>query len=81
MPIAWLAISASRSPPVELAIEDTELAAFHFLDLCHSRILKRLLFGVSRPPSSDEIARNVDEAVRVFFAAYGLPGTSSVQQA
>jgi hypothetical protein len=34
--------------------------------------LKRLLFGAAdAPPSPDEISRNVDEALHVFFAAYG----------
>jgi AcrR family transcriptional regulator len=54
-----------------LVVEDTRTAARHFLDLCASGVLKRLLFGAAdAPPSPDEISRNVDEALHVFFAAY-----------
>jgi AcrR family transcriptional regulator len=55
-----------------LAIEDTPTAARQFLDLCASGVLKRLLFGAAdAPPSPDEISRNVDQALHMFFAAYG----------
>lgn len=55
-----------------LVIDDTELAAQQFLDLCASRIFKRFLFGVTtEPPSAAEIGQTVDAAIRVFFAAYG----------
>jgi len=54
-----------------LSIEDTGLAAQHFLDLCVSGILRRMLFSVGEPPTEAEIRRNVDNAIRVFFAAYG----------
>jgi len=53
-----------------LRIDDTGLAAQHFLDLCASGLLKRLLFAVGDAPTADEIARNVDAAIRVFAAAY-----------
>lgn len=55
-----------------LAISDTTVAAQHFLDLCQSGILRRLLFSVGEPPSAQEIKRNVENAIEVFFAAYGL---------
>ncbi|MCG7394456.1 TetR/AcrR family transcriptional regulator [Microvirga sp. ACRRW] len=54
-----------------LAIADTAVAAQHFLDLCQSGILRRLLFSVGEPPTADEIKRNVENAISVFFAAYG----------
>jgi len=54
-----------------LSIEDTGVAAQHFMDLCASGILRRLLFAVSGPPTQDEIKSNVENAIRVFFAAYG----------
>jgi len=57
-----------------LAIEDTALAAQHFLDLCQSGTLRRLLFAVGEPPTEEEIAYFVDRAMRVFFAAYGPKG-------
>lgn len=54
-----------------LSIEDTRVAAQHFLDLCSSGLMKRQLFAVGGPPTQDEIRVNVQNAVRVFFAAYG----------
>ncbi|MEE1655090.1 TetR/AcrR family transcriptional regulator [Microvirga sp. CF3062] len=54
-----------------LSIEDTEVAAQHFLDLCVSGMLRRLLFSVGEPPSEAQIQKNVENALRVFFAAYG----------
>jgi AcrR family transcriptional regulator len=54
-----------------LSIPDTGVAAQHFLDLCVSSILRRLLFAVGDMPTEDEITRTVENAIRVFFAAYG----------
>jgi AcrR family transcriptional regulator len=54
-----------------LSIEDTGVAAQHFLDLCASGLMKRQLFAVGGPPTPEEIRTNVENAVRVFFAAYG----------
>jgi hypothetical protein len=63
-----------------LAIEDTSLAAQHFMDLCASGLLRRLLFGVAdATPDAQAIQRNVDAALRVFFAAYGVDGRSDQQ--
>lgn len=55
-----------------LVIADTRLAAQHFLDLCQSGILRRLLFAVGDAPSREEMEYNVDQAIRVFFAAYAV---------
>jgi AcrR family transcriptional regulator len=54
-----------------LSIDDTGVAAQHFLDLCVSGLMRRQLFAVGGPPTEDEIHKNVDNAIRVFFAAYG----------
>ena len=54
-----------------LSIEDTSVAAQHFLDLCSSGLMKRQLFAVDGPPTQEEIKVNVENAIRVFFAAYG----------
>ena len=43
----------------------------HFLDLCQSGLLRRMLFAVGEPPTEEEIRYFVSEAIRVFFAAYG----------
>ena len=63
-----------------LAVDDTAQAAHHFLDLCSSGLLKRLLFAAAEPPDADEIARNVEAALRVFFAAYGRPEAGPAAQ-
>jgi hypothetical protein len=47
------------------------VAAQHLLDLCVSGMLRRLLFSVGGPPTEDQIQTNVENALRVFFAAYG----------
>lgn len=57
-----------------LAIQDTPLAARHFLDLCQAGALRRLLFAAGPEPTEEERAYLVDEALRVFFAAYGVKG-------
>jgi AcrR family transcriptional regulator len=54
-----------------LSIGDTRLAAQHFIDLCQSGLMRRLLFAVGAPPTPDEISYLVDKAVWVFFKAYG----------
>jgi AcrR family transcriptional regulator len=54
-----------------LSIENTSVAAQHFLDLCSSGLMKRQLFAVGGPPTQEEIKTNVENALRVFFAAYG----------
>ncbi|WP_229428587.1 TetR/AcrR family transcriptional regulator [Microvirga pudoricolor] len=54
-----------------LSIADTRIAAQHFLDLCQSGTMRRLLFAYGGPPTREEIDGNVTNAIRVFFAAYG----------
>lgn len=54
-----------------LACPDTELAAAQFMDLCISRLAKRVLFRPSEMPSAEEIEANVASAVNMFLAAYG----------
>jgi AcrR family transcriptional regulator len=54
-----------------LSITDTRIAAQHFLDLCQSGTMRRLLFAYGGPPTREEIESNVTNAIRVFFAAYG----------
>jgi AcrR family transcriptional regulator len=54
-----------------LRIEDTRVAAQHFLDLCQGGTMRRLLFNAGDAPTPEEIKHNVADAIRVFFAAYG----------
>ncbi|MGO4571537.1 TetR/AcrR family transcriptional regulator [Microvirga sp. 2TAF3] len=54
-----------------LDIADTSIAAQHLLDLCQSGTMRRLLFSVGTRPNEEEIRKTVENAMRVFFAAYG----------
>ncbi len=54
-----------------LHVENVELAARHFLDLCKSGLHLGLLLEATRAPGEEEIAGNVDAAIRVFLSAYG----------
>ena len=57
-----------------LTIDDTDLAARQFIDLCLGDMLKRLLFMVvDVADPQDEIDVAVDEAVAMFIKAYGAP--------
>lgn len=55
-----------------LEIEDAELAATQFLDLCQSTLVRPRLFNVERqPPSRERIRHVVASAVTMFMARYG----------
>lgn len=59
----------------ELAIADTALAAAQFVDLSQSTLIRPRLFNAVRtPPSEEEIARVVGEAVAIFMMRYGRKG-------
>lgn len=54
-------------------IADTGLAAVQFIDLCQSTLTRPRLFNAVRtPPSEEEIARIVNEAMEMFLARYGV---------
>ncbi|MGJ8544069.1 MAG: TetR/AcrR family transcriptional regulator [Sulfitobacter sp.] len=55
----------------ELKIDDLELAADQFGELCKADLWPRLLFGVSKTCSPAEIERVVNGAVSTFMARYG----------
>lgn len=55
----------------ELTCPDPELAACQFMDLCGSRIGKRVMFEPGHFPTPDEVNANVASAVQMFLAAYG----------
>lgn len=58
-----------------LALDDPELAAAQFLDLCQSTLLRPRLFNAERnPPSEAEIETVVREAVVMFLARYATRG-------
>lgn len=55
----------------ELKIDDLMLAADQFGELCKADVWPRLMFGVSKSVSDEEIGRVVDGAVETFMARYG----------
>lgn len=56
----------------ELKIQDTLLAAHQFTSLIHGRLIKARLLNVLPAPDDDEIKTEVEAAMFVFFAAYGV---------
>ncbi|WP_089173870.1 TetR/AcrR family transcriptional regulator [Bosea sp. AS-1] len=56
-----------------IPIADTQLAAVQFVDLCQSSLTRPRLFNAVRtPPSEEEIAHVVNEAIEMFLARYGV---------
>lgn len=55
----------------ELAIDDPELAADQFGELCKADLFPKLMFGIQDHFSDAEIARVADGAVATFMARYG----------
>ncbi|MDH3262955.1 MAG: TetR/AcrR family transcriptional regulator [Paracoccaceae bacterium] len=56
----------------ELRIEDIQLAADQFAELCKADIFPRLIFGVRSAFSEAEKRRVIDGAVETFMARYGV---------
>lgn len=54
-----------------LQIDDIDLAADQFLQLCQTTICDRILCGVQHYFTEAEISRTVDGAVSMFLARYG----------
>lgn len=55
----------------KLQVDDSEAAAFEFFNLCQSKTVKGLLFGLNEAPDAAEIEAMVARAVRMFLAVYG----------
>ncbi|MBV7395532.1 TetR/AcrR family transcriptional regulator [Mameliella sediminis] len=55
----------------ELRIEDSDLAADQFAELCKADLWSKAIFGIQSSFSDAEIARVVDGAVETFMARYG----------
>ena len=66
---AFLSLAVSRG---ELRIDDIDLAAYQFAELCKADIFHKRVFGVRDEFSKDEIDRVIDGAVDVFLARYGV---------
>lgn len=55
----------------QLSIDDCELAAAQFMQLCQATLFLPYIFQVKPVPSSGQIMWAVDSATRMFMAAYG----------
>lgn len=55
----------------ELAIEDFDLAADQFIELCKADIFLRVMCGLVPAPTEAEVTRVVEGAVTTFLARYG----------
>jgi TetR/AcrR family transcriptional regulator, mexJK operon transcriptional repressor len=64
----------------ELVIEDFDLAAEQFAELCKADLHARILFGIDECCPNRDGKRAVDGAVEMFMARYGA-GTPSAQKA
>ncbi len=64
----YLAEAAGRG---ELAIEDFDLAADQFAELCKADLFPRWVFGIDASFSDAEVTRVIGGAVETFMARYG----------
>ena len=55
----------------ELCMQDYTMAADQFGELCKADVWPRLIFGVTKSVSEEEIQRVVSNAVETFLARYG----------
>ncbi len=58
----------------QFAIEDVDLAAGQFMQLCKATIHEKLIFGLADTITPDEVALIVTGAVDMFMARYGAKG-------
>lgn len=60
----------------EFEIDDCQLAADQFAELCKADLFPRLMFNVTDSVTEAEVARVIAGAVDMFLARYGVPGRS-----
>lgn len=58
----------------ELVIDDLELAADQFAELCKADLFARVIFGVGGPVTESDRRRIATGAVEMFLARYGVTG-------
>ena len=56
--------------PGDLAIDDCDLAASQFMELCKASLFLPFVFQAAPPPSEERMTEVVDSATRMFLAAY-----------
>jgi hypothetical protein len=54
----------------DLEIEDRELAATQFMQMCQATLFQPFIFQAAPAPSAARIAHVVTSATRIFLAAY-----------
>jgi AcrR family transcriptional regulator len=54
----------------DLVIEDYELAAWQFMQMCQATLFQAFIFQAKPAPSAEQIAKVVDSATRMFLVAY-----------
>src|ERR1044071_3058679 len=60
----------SHVQPNDLAIDDCQLAAAQFMQMCQATLFLPFVFQSEPAPSAERIARVVDSATRVFLQTY-----------
>ncbi len=60
----------ARVGPDDLAIDDCELAAAQFLQMCQATLFLPFVFQAEPAPSAERIAQVVDSATRMFLQTY-----------
>lgn len=68
--VEYLTEAAARN---EVVVQDVELAADQFLELCKADIFARAVFGIETQFSPAQVDRVVNGAVETFLARYGRP--------
>lgn len=66
--VAYLRCAVSGG---ELAIDDLELAADQFAELCKANLFPEMVFGIRQSVTEAEKRRVIDGAVETFLARYG----------
>jgi AcrR family transcriptional regulator len=54
----------------DLVIDDCQLAASQFMQMCQASLFLQFIFQAAPPPSAERIAEVVESATRMFLAAY-----------
>ena len=58
--------------PNDLAIDDCQLAAAQFMQVCQATLFLPFVFQAAPSPSAERIAEVIDSATRMFLAGYGV---------
>src|SRR4029077_20406831 len=58
----------------ELVIDDYQLAAWQFMQMCQATLFQAFIFQARPAPSAERIATVVDSATQVFLSAYRATG-------